>query len=73
MLYSCLDHQTGRYMCTGRNSITKEECIKEMIEYINSDCMGDDELIESPSEAILNELEFEIVEHDQAIEDEEYN
>lgn len=65
MFYSAYDKQTGRIMASGMNSTTKESCIKDIIDYVNSDSPKDK--LECNEENFIA-CDFEIEEHEEPFE-----
>ncbi len=66
--YSAYDLQTGRYMSSGLNSKTRQECVNALADYLNSDSQEDDGFV-PPVESDVCAFEFEIHEHEEELED----
>ena len=67
-MFSVYDIQCARYMSTGLNSKTREEAIEAMKDYLSID--HSEKELEHVDEEYLGWLEFEIVEHEEELEDE---
>lgn len=73
MFYSSYDKQCGRYMSSGGNSKTREECIAEVYDYLISDDEDDvPDLTKNTKEDWVLQNEFEIEEHEEEIEETVY-
>jgi hypothetical protein len=76
MFYSAWDKQCGRYMATGLNSETKEECMEDVFIYlIEDDGTQEDEenfsqMTNEEKEDFILANEIEIEEHKEKIEEE---
>jgi len=69
-MWSVRDKETGRILHTARNCETKEECIKQLLEYLSPDLEYPEHvhlLPMSEKEEIINNMGYEIFEHEKTI------
>jgi hypothetical protein len=80
MYYSIFDRDTGTYMATGRNSKTKEEAAMDLYGYLDgggsfdfdeSDGQSWKEEAENDPDEFANGFNFEIMEHEELMPDNE--
>jgi len=68
MLYSAYDQQCGCYFNTGRNSKSKEDCIYDILDHLTEGERKDD-----LDEDFLKCFDVEIHEHEEEIEEYNFN
>lgn len=74
-MFSVFDKESGVYMHTGRNSATREECVRDVVEFTCQDMSEDsdaDILMTSSiddQEGYLLQMGYVVEEHDELITD----